>query len=187
MNRAGVIVDVAHSGWRTSLEAAQTSQKPMVASHTVCAGLNQHIRAKPDDVIRAICDTGGLIGICWIPTFLGGTGDIAALLDHIDYAVRHFGAEHVAIGTDVAHTSQFAAAAAKAVAGRGKRRTRFEALWPPGALGGQWPRAASLGWTNWPLVTVGLVQRGYADDDIRRILGGNILRVCRDAFPIPLN
>lgn len=179
MNRVGVIVDVAHSGWRTSLEAAQVSKKPMVASHTVCAGLRHHIRAKPDEVIRAICDTGGLIGICWIPPFLGGTGDLAAVLDHVDYAVQRFGVEHVAIGTDVSHTSQHAAAAAKAIPGRGRSRTRYEALWPEGALGGQWPRAASLGWTNWPLLTVGLVQRGYQEDQIRQILGENVLRVCR--------
>jgi len=179
MNRVGVIVDVAHSGWRTSLEAAQVSQKPMVASHTVCNGLREHIRAKPDDVIRAICDTGGLIGICWIPQFLGGTGDLQALLDHIDYAVKRFGVDHVAIGTDVSHTSQHASAAAKAIPSRSRRRTRFEALWPEGALGGQWPRSGSLAWTNWPLVTVGLVQRGYQDDAIQKILGGNVLRVCR--------
>lgn len=179
MNRVGVIVDVAHSGWQTSLEAAQVSSKPMVASHTVCAGLRNHIRAKPDEVIRAICDTGGLIGICWIPNFLGGTGDIAALLDHIDYAVKKFGVEHVAIGTDVAHTSQHAAVASKGLPPRGRQRTRYEALWPEGALGGQWPRSASLGWTNWPLVTVGLVQRGYSDEDIQKILGQNMLRVCR--------
>jgi membrane dipeptidase len=182
MNRVGVIVDVAHSGWRTSLETAQVSQKPMVASHTVCAGLREHIRAKPDEVIRAICDTGGLIGICWIPQFLGGTGDLAAVLDHVDYAVQKFGVDHVAIGTDVAHTSQHAAAAAKGIPSRGRRRTRFEALWPEGALGGQWPRAGSLGWTNWPLVTVGLVQRGYQDEDIQKILGNNVLRVCRAAL-----
>jgi len=183
MNRVGIIVDVAHSGWRTSLEAAQASQKPMVASHTVCAGLRDHIRAKPDEVIRAICDTGGLIGICWIPQFLGGSGDVAALLDHVDYAVKRFGVDHVAIGTDVAHTSQYAPTAAKAIPSRGRRRTRFEALWPEGALGGQWPRSGSLGWTNWPLVTVGLVQRGYRDEDIRKILSANVLRVCREVLP----
>ncbi len=182
MNRVGVIVDVAHSGWRTSLEAAQASRKPMVASHTVCAGLREHIRAKPDEVIRAICDTDGLIGICWIPPFLGGSGDLAALLDHVDYAVKRFGVEHVALGSDVAHTSQHAAAAAREIPSRGRRRTRFEALWPSGALGGNWPRAASLGWTNWPLATVGLVQRGYRDEEIQKILGGNVLRVCRAAL-----
>ncbi|MCC9607154.1 dipeptidase [Blastopirellula sp. JC732] len=179
MNRVGVIVDVAHSGWKTSLEAAQTSQKPMVASHTVCAGLRDHIRAKPDEVIKAICDTGGLIGICWIPTFLGGSGDIAALLDHIDYAVKRFGVDHVAIGTDVAHSSQHAGKANQAIPKQPHYRRRYEALWPDGALGGHWPRSASLGWTNWPLVTVGLVQRGYKEEEIRKILGQNMLRVCR--------
>jgi membrane dipeptidase len=182
MNRAGVIVDVAHSGWRTSLETAKASQKPMVASHTVCDGLNHHIRAKPDEVIRAICDAGGLIGICCIPNFLGGSGDIAALVDHIDYAVKRFGVQHVAIGTDVAHASQHTSAPEANAPSRGRRRTRFAALWPPGALGGHWPRAASLGWTNWPLFTVGLVQRGHSDEAIRQILGGNMLRVCGEAL-----
>ena len=156
----------------------------MVASHTACAAVNHHIRAKPDEVIRAICDTGGLIGICLIPQFLGGSGDIAALIDQLDYAVKTFGADHVAIGTDVAHTSQYSNAESARSPSRGKRRTRFEALWPEGALGGNWPRQASLAWTNWPLITVGLVQRGYKDAEIQQILGGNMLRVCRAVLPV---
>ncbi len=40
---------------------------------------------------------------------------------------------------------------------------------------------SSLAWTNWPLFTVGLVQRGYADDDIRKIIGGNVVRVANEA------
>ncbi len=46
--------------------------RPMVASHTVCTALNEHIRSKPDEVIKAIRDTGGHVGICCIPSFLGG-------------------------------------------------------------------------------------------------------------------
>jgi membrane dipeptidase len=84
MNRAGVIVDVAHSGWRTSREAAKASSKPVVASHTACAGLNKHFRGKPDDAIRAVADTGGLVGICCIDRFLGGTADVRAMLDHVE-------------------------------------------------------------------------------------------------------
>ena len=42
LNRLGVIVDVAHSGWRTSREAARASTRPMVASHTVCNGVHEH-------------------------------------------------------------------------------------------------------------------------------------------------
>ncbi len=182
MNRVGVIVDVAHSGWKTSLEAAKASTKPMVASHTVCAAIRNHIRAKPDEVIRAICDTGGLVGICCIPPFLGGEGDITALLDHIDHVVKKFGVDHVAIGTDISFTSRNVAAENKLVKSRGKRKTRYEALWPEGALGGNWPKQSSIAWTNWPLYTVGLVQRGYSDEEIQKIIGGNVMRVCRDVL-----
>ncbi|MBT5017428.1 MAG: dipeptidase [Planctomicrobium sp.] len=186
MNRVGVILDVAHTGWRSSREAAEASTKPMVASHTACNTLNEHIRAKPDDVIKAICDTNGLIGICLIPNFLGGGGDIVRLLDHIDHVVKKFGVDHVAIGTDVAHMSQFAAAENKKVPKRDRRRSRFASLWPDGSLGGNWPGRATLAWTNWPLFTVGLVQRGYSDEEIQKIIGGNILRVCQDVLPEPL-
>ena len=181
LNRVGVIVDVAHSGWKTGLEAAQISQRPMVDSHTVCCALNEHIRSKPDQVIRAIADTGGYVGICAIPAYLGGTCDIAALLDHIDYVVRHFGADHVAIGTDVAYTSRNAAAENKKIPSQPRQPAAFRSLWPEGTF--TLPETArpngatSLAWTNWPLFTVGLVQRGYSDDDIRKILGGNVLRV----------
>ena len=183
MNKVGVIVDVAHSGLKTSLEAAQASTRPMVASHTVCAALNPHIRAKTDEVIKAICDTGGLVGICCIPNFLGRGNNIAALIDHVDYVAKKFGVEHVAIGTDVAHTSQYSKSV-PTVPGR-KRPERFAALWPPGSLDGSSAGRDTLAWTNWPLFTVGLVVRGYRDEEIQKILGQNMLRVCRAALEQP--
>lgn len=183
MNRIGMIVDVAHTGWRSSREAAEVSDKPIVASHTAVNALNEHIRAKPDDVLKAICDKNGVIGICLIPNFLGDEGDINRLLDHIDYIVKRFGEDYVSIGTDVAHNSQYAAEENAKVPKRERRRTRFAALWPEGSLGGHWPGKQSLAWTNWPLFTVGLVQRGYSDETIRKIIGGNILRVCQEVLP----
>lgn len=182
MNRLGIIVDVAHSGWQTSLDAARHSKMPMVASHTTCTALHRHIRSKPDEVIRAIVDTGGLIGICCIPQFLGGNGDISAFLDHIDHVARRFGVEHVAIGTDVAYTSQNAAAENQKVPPRPKSRTRWEALWPAETFVTTPAGRDSLAWTNWPLFTVGLVQRGYSDDEIQKIIGGNMLRVANDVL-----
>ena len=182
MNRVGVIVDVAHSGWRTSLEAAQVSQQPIVASHTACDALNHHIRAKPVEVIKAIVDSGGLVGICCIPQFLGGNGDIPALLDHIDYVAKRFGVQHVGVGTDIAYASSQASAENRKIPSVGPRRTRYESLWPDGSLGKRLPGEKSLAWTNWPLFTVGLVQRGYKDDDIRQILGLNMLRVAKAVY-----
>jgi membrane dipeptidase len=180
MNRVGVLVDVAHSGWRTSLEAAKTSRLPVVASHSGCAAVHHHIRCKPDDVIRAIVDTGGLVGICCIPSFLGG--GITALLDHIDYMVRTFGIDHVAIGTDVAYAAPPAPNPAQSPPRSRRSRSRFEALWPSGSLGSMPEQQLTLAWTNWPLFTVGLVQRGYRDADIEKVLGRNMLRVTREVL-----
>lgn len=185
MNRVGVIVDVAHSGWQTSLEAARASKRPMVASHSGCVEVNRHIRCKPDETIRAIARTGGYIGICCIPKFLGRGGDISAMLDHLDYVIRRFGADHVAIGTDVAYTSRLAAEEARKIPRRPHSRVRYEYFWPPDALPGESARNLTLEWTNWPLFTVGLVQRGHSDADIRKVLGENVLRVARAALANP--
>ena len=176
--RVGVIIDVAHSGLLTSLEAAQASQRPIVASHSGVWELTPHCRCKNDDVIRAIVDTGGLIGITNIPAFLGKSGDIAALLDHIDYVASRYGTDYVAIGTDNPYTAA-SVYEQQSPAGR-PARTRWEALWPDddplfSPIWKQERQIQSLVGTNWPLFTVGLVQRGYADEAIRKIIGGNML------------
>lgn len=157
----------------------------MVASHSACAGLNPHYRCKPDEVIRAIAETG-YIGICCLPVFLGGTCDITAMLDHIDYAVKKFGAEYVAIGSDVAYTSRFAGQ--QELRELPKTRASWQSLWGPEMSDPEWRNARqtlSMAWTNWPLFTVGMVQRGYSDEDIQKILGGNVLRVAHSVFPEP--
>ena len=183
MNRVGVIVDIAHSGWQTSLEAAQLSERPMVASHSTIASVNHHIRSKPDHVIRAIADTGGYIGICCIPRFLGGTGDISSMMKHIDYVVKKFGSDHVAIGTDISYTSSFAAEESRKItASKQGGRTRWEALWPDDNFKESAQMVQSMSWTNWPLFTVGMVQMGYSDDVIQKILSGNSMRVAKAAF-----
>lgn len=187
MNKQGVIVDCAHSGWQTSLEAAQASQRPMVASHSACAALQHHHRGKPDDVIRAIADTGGYIGICAIPAFLGGKGTIVDLLDHLDHVAGKFGVDHVTIGTDTAYASPRMSEQWQKIPSHGPQRKRWENFWwandPVSQTEWNQPhQLQSLAWTNWPLFTVGLVQRGYSDDDIRKIIGGNMLRVARAAL-----
>lgn len=178
LNRVGVIADIAHSGWQTSLETAQTSERPMVASHSACADLHRHMRSKPDNVIRAIADTEGYVGICCIPSFLGGNGDIAVMLRHVDHIRKKFGARHVAIGTDVAYTSRNSSAEWKKIGTRPRFRKQWRSLWPAGSLVPKPQASLSMAWTNWPLFTIGLVQLGCTDEEIRQILGANVLRVC---------
>ena len=182
MNRVGVIPDCAHSGWQTSLEAARVSTKPVVASHSVCGAIYPHIRSKPDEVIKAIADSGGYMGICCIPRFLRGDGDISVLLNHVDHVIRKFGPDHVAIGTDVAYQSQDANRERAKVPSRGKRRTGFRSLWPADDYQTSQQANDSLAWTNWPLFTVGLLQRGHSEDVIRKVIGGNVMRVAKSTL-----
>ena len=183
MNRQGVLVDIAHSGWQTSLEAAKVSTKPVVASHTTATGLHRHIRSKPDEVLKALADSGGYAGICCISQFLGGNCDINAFLDHIDYVVKKVGIDHVAIGTDVAYSSRPGIDNSIKLPPRRKSRNRFASLWPKETLTATETARESIAWTNWPLFTVGLVQRGYRDEDVKKIIGGNVMRVAKAVFP----
>jgi len=169
------------------LEAAEASEVPMVASHSGCAALNPHHRCKPDEVIRAIVDTGGYIGICCVPAFLGGTGDISSMLDHIEYVIKKFGADYVTIGTDVAYTSSASGREYRKVPKTRPGRSRWEALWLKNdpLYASEWRQEhqrLSMEWTNWPIFTIGLVQRGYSDSDIQKIIGGNVLRVARSVL-----
>ena len=127
------------------------------------------------------------MGITNIPAFLGGRGDISTMLDHIDYVASTFGADHVTIGTDRSYLSEQTAQEEAKVSRTGPARVRWEALWPKDdpVQAPEWKQdyqVQSLAWTNWPMITVGLVQRGYSDADIRKIIGGNILRVSEEVI-----
>ncbi|MBO4647043.1 MAG: membrane dipeptidase [Lentisphaeria bacterium] len=181
MNRVGVIPDVAHSGQRTSLEAALCSKKPVVASHAVAGGLSTHYRSKSDEVIEAIKKTNGYVGICAHSWFLQGDMTIKAFLDHIEYIARKFGADHVAIGTDHGTSLGPVELQEKLPA----VRRIWDQYWVhPEDVDGTSTKDQynSIAWTNWPLFTVGLVQRGFSDEEIRKIIGGNVLRVCRETL-----
>lgn len=182
MNRLGIIIDVAHSGWQTCLEAARVSSRPIVISHSAIWNLNEHVRCKTDEVIQAVVDGGGTMGITNIPAFLGGSGNLSAMLDHLDYVIQKFGPDAVTIGMDSVYRSRWAAEAESALQTRPARRARWENFWPPGdklsdPAWNQPAKILSMASTNWPLVTVGLVQRGHSDETIRKVIGGNMLRV----------
>lgn len=182
MNRLGIIIDLSHTGWQTCRDVAKATSQPVIVSHSAAHALNAHIRCKPDDVIKAIIDTGGTMGITNVPPFLGGAGDISTFLDHIDYVVKKFGSDAVTIGTDHSYRLPDGDAWAAKIPSRPRSRTQWEKLWPAShlALRTQWQTpemVESLSWTNWPLFTVGLIQRGHSETNIRKILGGNLLRV----------
>lgn len=190
MNRVGIIIDVAHSGWQTCLDAAKVSSKPVIASHSVCNSLNEgHYRSKSDEIIKALADSGGFMGICLLQTFIGGNGGIHDFLNHIDYVGKKFGPDYVAIATDKGYSCKLSKKDLDEnnIPKRPYKKPIWEKLhrekkYPEKTLKMFRKTAPELEWTNWPLFTVGLVQRGYSDGAIRKILGENVLRVAREVI-----
>lgn len=178
LNRVGIIVDTPHSGRQTTLDAAHVSERPVMASHTGCEAHFKHIRCKSDEELKAIAETDGLVGIFALPSLLGPDGTLAAMLDHIDYAARLIGTDHVSIGTDTTYSSEWPPEVQRYENAR--FTTRWWGAWNPDrdfVYSSDEHQYGSLAWVNWPLYTVGLVTRGYSDDDIRKMLGLNFMRV----------
>lgn len=182
MNLHGVVPDVAHSSNQTAIDAAECSEKPVVISHSASASLSDHYRCKRDDAVQAVAKSGGFVGVCAYPPFLRGSGDIASMLNHLEHFVELVGADHVAIATDcgasvgpLRHTTKVH-----------RSLPLFDSWWAKNSelkpfedTGEMWD---SMSWTNFPLFTVGMVQRGLSDAEIRKILGENYLRVLRETL-----
>lgn len=183
MNDLGIIIDTPHTSGPTTLDAARASRAPIAASHTVCRALRDHPRGKTDEELRAIADTGGYIGITCVSHFLSERGgSIVDLLDHIEHAVKVAGIDHVGIGTDHGFTAPPPADPKMLPLPRGQ--THWWSYWLPGTLSGDTPPPAganaSINWICWPYFTVGLLMRGFTEEQIAKIVGGNILRVMAD-------
>ena len=173
MNELGIIVDTGHCGHQTTLDACEISKQPVVASHTCAQGIYNHARGKSDEEIEAIAKTGGVIGVVTHPSLLSDADEVTMehFLNHIDYIAKLVGHKHVGIGTDwpVSMPEQtFRMALEKCAPKVGFR--------PQDRL--------SIGMTKgyrdyreFINITRGLVSRGYSDDEIRDIVGGNWLRV----------
>ncbi|MCX7380265.1 MAG: membrane dipeptidase [Alphaproteobacteria bacterium] len=161
MNRVGMLVDCCHVGRRTSLDLITLSAAPVVFSHCVPTAIAEHPRNVDAEQMRACAATGGVIGITGVGRFLG---DAAArpetFVRAVDVAVQTVGAAHVGLGLD--YTWETSASAG------GMR------FWPPEHYQGSF---TFLPPERLGDITEGLLHLGYAEADVRAILGGNFMRV----------
>lgn len=167
MNRLGMVVDLAHVGYRTSMEAIEACRAPMICSHANARSLRDSPRNVPDDLLHAVAKHDGVVGVCAFPAFLtDGAATIEHVLQQIDYLRRLIGPEHVGLGFDFSEEN-----AEDYVYFRYDPRVYPQPPWT-------YPRGLS-GFHETPNITRHLVARGYSDQDILNILGGNFLRVIR--------
>jgi len=97
--RWGIIVDLAHINRMGFLEVCDMARQPVMVSHTGVLGAHEHWRNIDDDLLRAVAETGGVIGIVFAPAILGGKG-LGAIVRHVQHVIDVVGDEHVALGSD---------------------------------------------------------------------------------------
>jgi membrane dipeptidase len=175
-NRLGILVDVSHTGLRTSLEAVEASERPVVASHSNPAGVFEHRRNIPDHLIRAIAESGGLVGINGFGPFVDASArpTLDRFIDHAAYVAELVGPEHVGIGIDYTIPATVAQYENLVAEGHWSRESYPPPPWsyPTGI-----DDASML-----PNLTARLLERGFAEDEVHGILGGNWLRVFEAAW-----
>src|SRR6202140_5697800 len=192
MNRLGMMVDISHVSYKTFYDALAVSKAPLIASHSSCRAIWHAKQNMTDQMIKDLAAKGGVIQINYHVGFLseefmnadknpeitkaiadgvekrcGGKDgcqliegdritreyvqqgklprvDYMKIIDHIDYAVKLVGADHVGLGSD------------------------FDGANMPFGMEDA---------TKLPRITEALLRKGYSDDDVRKILGENTLRV----------
>jgi membrane dipeptidase len=164
MNQVGMAVDISHCSDRTTLDAIEVSQKPVLVTHSNCRALVPNsARCKTDEAIKRVAANGGVVGITMVRSFVrtGGPVTIEDVLDHVDHVARMAGVEAVGVGSDVD------------LDGRDT---------------GIHPKKADLDGIAYAKkiydLAEGLVRRNYSDTNIERILGGNFQRALSEIFAV---
>ena len=152
MNDTGMIVDLAHMNNQGVLDACKISQKPVVITHTGLRSVNNHPRSISDEALKAVAETGGMVGILFATNYLSNDNKNPSseiILKHIDAIIQKVGEDYAGIGSDF----------------DGWISRIPEDMQDAGDL---------------PVLTQGMLNIGYSPERIRKILGGNFLQVWSD-------
>lgn len=168
MDQVGIIKCCSHTGYRTAMDVLTGTDRPTIFSHSNPRALRDHPRNITDELIDACAATGGVICINGVGIFLGDNDASAeTFVKHVHYVAQRVGAQHVGIGLDYTFdTSEL-----------DTMLSQHADVWP--AHFGYAPGIRFMGPEELPRVTELLLERGYAEGDVRAILGENLLRVAR--------
>ena len=152
MNRLGIMVDISHLSPTGVRDVLHISEAPVIASHSNAYALCSHRRNLTDEQLESIASKGGVVGITFVPNFVAEDGNQATLKRVLDQT------DYMVKTMGVDHV------------GLG---SDFDGFFNAKVQGLE-------DVTRLPRLTVGLVERGYSEEDVKKILGGNFLRIFRE-------
>jgi len=179
MNELGILVDSAHSGHQTSMDAVKFSKRPPIFSHTECYALSPHPRNKTDEHIRALADKGGVMGLTTVNPMIKRDLPVTIedFINHIDHIKKLVGVDFVGFGSDCLvrgwPTDPQEKDTFLGFYGDPYFKPSYNFRYPLGTEGMNDEH-------KWLSVTAGLIKRGYKEEEIVKIIGGNWLRVIAD-------
>ncbi|HEV7889241.1 MAG TPA: dipeptidase [Pyrinomonadaceae bacterium] len=196
MNRLGIIVDVSHVSDKTFWDIVETSEKPVVATHSNCRAIANVPRNLTDEQIRAIAKTGGVVSVVFYPAFVepgwkerkdAVDREIQALVDEASRKARG-GPSLKRIARDRVREREYAARLPEVPVARVVdhidhivKLVGVEHVGVGSDFDGIQATPAGLSSVaDLPNLTAELLRRGYTEDDVTKILGGNILRVMEE-------
>ncbi|MDQ3144825.1 MAG: dipeptidase [Pseudomonadota bacterium] len=181
-----LLLDLSHGGARTMADAVAHAKRPLVISHTGARALADHPRNTSDETMRAVANKGGVVGLYFMPyltpkTFRDTSGE--HLLMVADHMLKTLGEDHIAIGTDNGPLPTVITPESKAALDKWQQTRIDQGIAAPGE---------SIGWYPWieaynsidryRRFANDLVKRGWTQTRVEKLMGGNFLRVYREAW-----
>jgi membrane dipeptidase len=190
MNRLGMLVDLSHVSAAAMRDAIEASRAPVVYSHSGAAGLNPHPRNVPDEILRLLPANGGVVMVNFVPPFLSkdvwewGAAQSAeearlkalhrASKAAVEEGMKAWEAAHPRPNTDVRNVADHIEHVVK-LAG-------YDNVGLGGDFDGiPFTPAGLTGVETYPLIFAELIRRGWSDENLAKLAGGNVLRALRQA------
>jgi len=179
-----LLLDLAHGGARTMAEAAAFAKRPLVISHTGARALADHPRNTGDETIRAVADKGGVIGVYFMPFLtLDSHPKGADLVAHIEHVAKVAGEDHVGIGTDNGVLPLELTPESKKKLDAWQQSRIDAGIAAPGEAIGVYPYVADYNSIDrYRRIAAELARRGWSEVRLEKLMGGNFLRVYREAW-----
>jgi len=182
MNRVGMIIDMSHSAERTTLEAVELSTRPIVVSHANPISFQDSIRNKSNTVLKALAETGGMLGFSLYPFHLKNNSDctLESFCEMVAQTADLMGIDHISIGTDLCQNQPLSILEWM----RNGRWSKTRDYGEGSASNSAWPKPLSWFQSNadFPNIVQGLVAQGFGEDEIAKIMGLNWLRFFEESF-----